>query len=180
MQHLEASCCLTALTLICRGQWATRLKLLLRLIYSLWDLISCKHFIVRWVQERATTSVNKTWCCGGISGSWCWSKWRHQYNPTAGCQGECTLIWMFLSQHFQQKLRCLNIKTESKTVKDYMDIGNWYVQLWNTFQRCPWQLKFITLLDNKTPNRDRDRNIDFMSRCNSSLYSSDLFIFHRI
>lgn len=120
------------------------------------------------------------WCCGGISASWCWSKWGHQYNPTVGCQCESSFILIFLSQHFQKKVRCLylTIKTESKIAKDDVDIGNWYVQLWNTFQRCPWQLKFRTLWDKKNPNGDHDRNIDFMSNCNSSLYSSsDLFIF---
>lgn len=71
--------------------------------------------------------------------------------------------WCFLSQYFQQKLRglYLTIKTESKIAKDYMEVGNqsmqYYVQPWNNFQRCPWQLKVITLWDNKNLNRDLSR-----------------------
>lgn len=46
------------------GTRLSPLKLPLRFIYSLSDLISCEHLTVGWVHERTTTSVNKMWCCG--------------------------------------------------------------------------------------------------------------------
>lgn len=82
------------------GTRLSPLKLLLRFIYSLWDLIPYKGFMVGAVRERTTTSVNRMWCCGGTSGSWCWSKWRRQYSPTVCCQCQSTFILIFLCQHF--------------------------------------------------------------------------------